>query len=94
MIVLNMVFTNLFVCLFIPTTTYAGQSYTALSRVRDLSSLRLTSFAPTRITAHPKAIEFYKNIDPTHKASLNFGATLQSNWYAHSKGPVFAINEQ
>jgi ATP-dependent DNA helicase PIF1 len=36
-----------------------GQAYVALSRVKDLSSLYLTSIDFDRIVANPKALEFY-----------------------------------
>lgn len=36
----------------------AGQSYVALSRVRSLEGLRIISFAPERIFAHSKVLEF------------------------------------
>jgi len=37
-----------------------GQSYVALSRVRSLEGLYLTSFNPQKIKANPKVKEFYK----------------------------------
>ena len=37
-----------------------GMGYVALSRVRDLESLSIKSINWSRITAHPKAIKFYK----------------------------------
>lgn len=39
-----------------------GQTYVALSRVRDISNLKLTDFDKTKIKIHPKVYEFYKNI--------------------------------
>lgn len=39
-----------------------GQAYTALSRVRDLSSLKLVAFDRKSIKAHPKVIEYYSNL--------------------------------
>jgi ATP-dependent DNA helicase PIF1 len=36
-----------------------GQIYVALSRVKDINSLYLTSFDHTKIMAHPKILEFY-----------------------------------
>jgi ATP-dependent DNA helicase PIF1 len=39
-----------------------GQSYVALSRVKTLEGLFLSSLDPNRIAAHPKVLTFYKNI--------------------------------
>jgi ATP-dependent DNA helicase PIF1 len=39
-----------------------GQGYVALSRVRDLESLRLTGISFSKIRAHPKALEFYARL--------------------------------
>ncbi len=37
-----------------------GQVYVMLSRVRTLSQLYLTDFDPSKVTAHPAAVAFYK----------------------------------
>lgn len=39
-----------------------GQCYTALSRVRSLEGLSIISIDWNKIIAHPKAVEFYKNL--------------------------------
>ncbi|XP_057305688.1 ATP-dependent DNA helicase PIF1-like isoform X1 [Hydractinia symbiolongicarpus] len=50
-----------------------GQAYVALSRVTSLDGLRLRDFDPGRITAHPKVIHYYKNIDPSLDKSAQEG---------------------
>ncbi len=40
-----------------------GQIYVALSRVRNLSSLKLKRFSPTKITVSKKCIDFYRKAD-------------------------------
>jgi len=42
-----------------------GQAYVALSRVTCLDGLLLRDFDPSRITAHPKVLKYYKKIDPS-----------------------------
>ena len=37
-------------------------AYVALSRVRDLKGLSITGIDWDKIKAHPKAVEFYKNL--------------------------------
>jgi len=36
-----------------------GQAYVALSRATNLDGLQVVGFDPTKIKAHPKAIDFY-----------------------------------
>ena len=40
-----------------------GQTYVALSRVRTLSGLYLSSFDYSKISANPKVKEFYKRLN-------------------------------
>jgi hypothetical protein len=40
-----------------------GQVYVALSRVRNLSSLKLKRFNPVKITVSKKCIDFYRKAD-------------------------------
>ena len=46
-----------------------GQTYVALSRVRDLDGLYLTSFDVSRIAVNRKVREYYASIDSKHQAS-------------------------
>eukprot|EP00808_Paulinella_micropora_P021919 g85.t1 len=39
-----------------------GQAYVALSRVRDLSGLKLLDFQPSVVKAHPRALDFYNKL--------------------------------
>lgn len=53
-------------CLDIGSSIFEyGQTYVALSRLRDLSGLYLSQFNPRKIKSNPKVIEFYKNIPST-----------------------------
>ena len=40
-----------------------GQSYVSLSRVRSLDGLSITNLDWMKLKAHPKAVEFYKNLE-------------------------------
>jgi ATP-dependent DNA helicase PIF1 len=40
-----------------------GQAYVAMSRVRTLNGIKLTSFSEKFVRAHPKVIEFYSTFD-------------------------------
>lgn len=40
-----------------------GQAYVALSRVKDVNNLFLKNVAKTTFKAHPKALEFYRQLD-------------------------------
>lgn len=42
----------------------AGQVYVALSRVRDLASLRLNNFHPSRVMVNQKCLDFYNTRPP------------------------------
>ena len=39
-----------------------GQAYTALSRAKNLNGLSIIGYDLDKIRAHPKAIEYYKNL--------------------------------
>lgn len=39
-----------------------GQAYTALSRARNLQSIRLVKFAPSAFKTHPHVVKFYQKI--------------------------------
>lgn len=45
----------------------SGQAYTALSRVRNLNSLSLKPFKPSKVRANQKALNFYKSIEESRK---------------------------
>jgi len=47
-----------------------GQSYVALSRVRSLEGLFLVDFAPKKIMAHPRVVNFYKNMKDKNKQKV------------------------
>ena len=50
-----------------------GQSYVALSRVRGLEGLLLRAFDKKKLTAHPKVLKYYKQLDPSFDASSTDG---------------------
>jgi len=53
-------------CLDIGSSIFEfGQTYVALSRLRDLSGLYLSQFNPRKIKSNPTVIEFYRNIPDT-----------------------------
>ena len=41
----------------------AGQSYVALSRLRDISGLYIEHFCPEKIIVNLKVVEFYKQLN-------------------------------
>lgn len=45
------------------STFECGQAYVALSRVRDLESLYVWNFNPSRVMADPRVVAFYKRIE-------------------------------
>ena len=47
-----------------------GQTYVALSRIKSLEGLFLSSFHPLRIKSNPKVIEFYKNMQDIPMVSI------------------------
>jgi ATP-dependent DNA helicase PIF1 len=49
-----------------------GQTYTALSRLKDINSLYITNFNPKKIKTHSKVIEFYDKLEKNK--------TMLDNW--------------
>eukprot|EP00698_Gefionella_okellyi_P019685 TRINITY_DN6072_c0_g2_i1.p1 TRINITY_DN6072_c0_g2~~TRINITY_DN6072_c0_g2_i1.p1 ORF type:complete len:394 (+),score=81.27 TRINITY_DN6072_c0_g2_i1:735-1916(+) len=49
-----------------------GMVYVALSRVRSLNGLRLTSFDPRAITADHEVLRFYEHISDPHRQQLPY----------------------
>lgn len=57
-----------------------GQTYVALSRVKSLNGLYLTSFDPSRILVNKKVKEFYKRLNETESsANTNVSASTNSS---------------
>lgn len=50
----------------------AGQVYVALSRVRNLKSLRINAFNPARIMVNKKCLEFYKKAEEMEEEKAKF----------------------
>lgn len=48
-----------------------GQAYTALSRVKSLEALRLTSFSPRVFRTHPDVVAFYKQASSTESVATD-----------------------
>ena len=57
-----------------------GQSYVALSRVKDLNSLSIKNFDYTSIKTHPKVIEFYEKINKEYCTNIEKTYTLLDKW--------------
>jgi hypothetical protein len=53
-----------------------GQAYVALSRVRSLPGLKLISFTPSVLMAHPLVKAFYSSLAPPSTASSSSAVTL------------------
>ena len=49
-----------------------GQTYVALSRVRNLESLRLKKFSPSKVTVNKKCLDFYKKSEEDRKQLEQF----------------------
>jgi ATP-dependent DNA helicase PIF1 len=46
-----------------PSIFEYGQAYTALSRVRDLKSVRILNVSKTSFKTHPDVLDYYKSVD-------------------------------
>ena len=57
-----------------------GQSYVALSRVKDLNSISIKNFDYTSIKTHPKVIEFYEKINKEYCTNIEKTYTLLDKW--------------
>jgi len=54
----------------------SGQAYVALSRARNLASIRLEEFHPTSITCHPKVKAYYATFEKKRTSATLSNATI------------------
>lgn len=57
----------------------SGQTYVALSRLKSLDGLYLTSFNPSRIRIHKKVKEFYENLNIHNDSDENSDRIVEAN---------------
>ena len=56
-----------------------GQTYVALSRVKDLDGLYLTGFNPQKIKAHPKVKEYYSRLTDIPLAAIDTSTSTSTS---------------
>lgn len=63
-----------------------GQAYVALSRVRSLNGLRLTSFTPAVLLAHPVVKSFYASLNASSSSTLSHTSDVTHTRTASDEG--------
>jgi ATP-dependent DNA helicase PIF1 len=69
-----------------------GQAYVALSRVRSLPGLKLLSFTPSVLVAHPLVKAFYSSLSASSDASASSSSAVTLNVIPPSPPPAPAGN--